>query len=310
MTASRQTGQRRARRIVWPSVGVVSAALVWVVVWANGPARRVGQLTILRSGGPPAVLTLWEARALIASGLISGRSHRVGFGGKVVTVHTRQRGSDVGPVFVSPDGSQAWVSGTYHGTVDHGLLVDVATGAMQRTDSRADAYERAGWHRRFWRTEFELLSTAEVLAVTREQSPDRYKLALDELTARGFVAGDWPAFTAALLDPSFPSTYRPGLAYAVTPAGGVDYDERIDFVGGWLDDPEPKVRLCSAWALAVMAIDTNFGRPAFDPAAVWQAGRGEQDRVIVEARTWWQHRQAASTRKSRPTTAPVLDAGR
>jgi hypothetical protein len=302
---------RWKRRLVAAALALVVA--VWVVGYANGPMRQVRQLTVPRPGGPPAVLTLWEARSLVLPELISNTARQVRLGGTWHGIHGRRDGYGVGPVLVSPDGSQAWVTGTYHGRVGWGILVDLTTGTMRRAIAGSEAYERAGWRPRHWRTTLEPLSTAEVLAVAREDSPERFKLAMDELQARGFAAEDWPAYAAVLLDPTFPVAHRPALAYSVSPAGEPEYDERITFAGGWMDDADPVVRLCAAWAVAEMAIEMRPGwqaPPEFDPAAVWRKDPGERERVVGEVRAWWRQRPPPWRSGSRPAaTAPAGRAG-
>ncbi len=124
------------------------AVVVWLLFFANWPARDVANVQLTPPGGAPVVLTLMAADPVVELPFTTDTAW-VRCGDRRWKLHGRGFGSGVGRVAVSPDGMQAVVHNSFEGGEFPAVLVDLRTKQMQGV-SRWTDYESMGWTMHSW----------------------------------------------------------------------------------------------------------------------------------------------------------------
>ena len=279
---------------------------VWLLFYANWPARQVAQVTLHPPGSAPVRLTLWKAEPLVEIPFTTN-SGWVRFGERRWKLHGRAFGSGVGRVAVSPDATQALVHRSFEGGEFPCVLIDLRTGEM-RSAHRLSRDVGQGCTMLRSHTALEPMIDEELMRELRSGDPARFRAACHELKCRPFTQEHWPKYAAVALDPKVPDDRRRYLPYLLYHDDDeVGYAEQKTGIFAKTADPDPQVRLFAAWALC------EFGQvtPAreFDLLDVWRRGPTAADAEVESVRSWWVSNAEPEYWKAAlpaTTTAPVV----
>jgi hypothetical protein len=265
------------------AIAAVVALGIWVLFFANRPARQVGQLTLTPPGGAAVSLTLWAADPLVELPFTTNTKW-VRCGGKWWKLHGRSFGSGGGPVAVSPDLTQAVVHNSFEGGRYPAVLVDLRNGDMRRANRGSD-YAAQGWTIRSWHTALEPLTDDELMSELRSGDLARFRAAYDELKRRPFTNEHWSMYAYAALDPRMPDVAQRRVLPHLLYHGDVHYAERMTAIYAKTTDTDPRVRLFAAWALCSLAqIEPER---EFDLLDIWRRGPDAAEAEVKAVRAWW-----------------------
>jgi hypothetical protein len=273
----------KRRLVILAVVAAVVALGIWVLFFANRPARQVGQLTLTPPGGAAVSLTLWGAKPLVELPFTTNTSW-VRCGGQWWKLHGRSFGSGVGPVAVSPDLTQAVVHNSFEGGEFPAVIIDLRNGDMRRANRWSD-YVAQGWTIRRWHTALEPLTDDELMTELRSADDARFRAACDELECRPFTNEHWQKYAAAALDPTMPDAQREYLPYLLYHDDDVRYAAMMMGTFAKTADSDLHVRLFAAWALCELAqIEPER---EFDLLGIWRRGPDAAEAEIKAVRAWW-----------------------